>query len=211
MNKDPIKGKLWPVSDQEKAEKAQREEEIVRRQRRMETPEGLAEVLQGYLENDERFAIEPGSGPGNYFTSNEWSFLTKSEPLLCHRKCALNAALAVYRKYPGIPDPPNESDNPVADIRAVATWAVKVAAACKPKPPAADTQDGEASEQIIEGERSDPMTKKGMMTIVDISSYQTFNAWAKTHGIKQAGNRQLFTVRLDMMDARTRAKFEKKK
>ncbi|MHC4541135.1 MAG: hypothetical protein ACYS74_15355 [Planctomycetota bacterium] len=60
------------------------------------------------------------------------------------------------------------------------------------------------------GEWSTPMSKAEMMARLDIDSYKTFNAFAKKHGIDEAGNRQTFTIRLDGMDARTRSKLEKK-
>lgn len=60
------------------------------------------------------------------------------------------------------------------------------------------------------GEWSTPMSKAEMMTRLRIDSYKTFNAFAKTQGIEEAGNRQTFIIRLDKMDAKTRSKLEKK-
>ena len=61
-----------------------------------------------------------------------------------------------------------------------------------------------------EGERSIPMTKKAMKTAIGFNDagYDSFNAWAKLHDIKEAGNRQLFTVRLDGLDKLTRSRLE---
>lgn len=60
-----------------------------------------------------------------------------------------------------------------------------------------------------EGERSKPMSKSKMMDALNIDSYKTFNTWAKDKEMKPAGNRQTFTIRLDILDLRTRQKLEK--
>ena len=65
-------------------------------------------------------------------------------------------------------------------------------------------------ETPLEGEWSLPMSKIAMMTRLKIDSYQTFNAYANQYGIKKAGNRQTFIIRVDKMDKRTRALLEKK-
>jgi len=67
----------------------------------------------------------------------------------------------------------------------------------------------ERGHQITE-EWSKPMSKNEMMTRLGIDSYKTFNAWSKTIGIKEAGNRQTFIIRLDEMDKKTRSKLENK-
>jgi uncharacterized protein YjbI with pentapeptide repeats len=60
-----------------------------------------------------------------------------------------------------------------------------------------------------QGGRSKPMSKRKMMAAIGIDSYKTFNAWAKDKEMKQAGNRQTFTIRLDVLDTTTRQKLEK--
>jgi hypothetical protein len=60
-----------------------------------------------------------------------------------------------------------------------------------------------------EGEWSKPMGKSKMMSSVGMSSYKKFNAFAKKHGIREAGNRQTFQIRLDGMDITTRNKLER--
>lgn len=61
----------------------------------------------------------------------------------------------------------------------------------------------------VEGEWSKPASKKELMVAVGINSYKKFNAFAKCYGIKQAGNRKLWQIRLDSMDQQTRSKLEK--
>jgi hypothetical protein len=53
------------------------------------------------------------------------------------------------------------------------------------------------------------MSKSKMMAALKIDSYKTFNAWAKDKAIKQEGNRQTFTIRLDLLDVKTRQKLER--
>ena len=60
-----------------------------------------------------------------------------------------------------------------------------------------------------EGEWSKPMGKSKMMGSLGMSSYKKFNAFAKKHGIREAGNRQTFQIRLDGMDKTTRNKLER--
>jgi len=62
---------------------------------------------------------------------------------------------------------------------------------------------------IASQEWSKPMSKSKMMAALKIDSYKTFNAWAKDKAMKQAGNRQTFTIRLDVLDAKTRQKLER--
>ena len=61
----------------------------------------------------------------------------------------------------------------------------------------------------VEGEWSRPASKKELMTAIGIESYKKFNAFAEMYGIKQAGNRKLWQIRVDSMDRITRAKLEK--
>lgn len=61
----------------------------------------------------------------------------------------------------------------------------------------------------VEGEWSTPASKSKMMKAIGISSYKKFNAFAHMHGIKQAGNRKLWQIRIDSMDRTTRSKLEK--
>ena len=70
------------------------------------------------------------------------------------------------------------------------------------------TSSGETGD-IAGQERSKPMSKSKMMSALKIDSFKTFNAWAKDKGMKQAGNRQTFTIRLDLLDAKTRQKLER--
>jgi len=60
-----------------------------------------------------------------------------------------------------------------------------------------------------QGEWSKPMSKSKIMSALRIDSYKTFNAWSKDKEMKQAGNRQTFTIRLDILDAKTRQDIEK--
>ena len=60
-----------------------------------------------------------------------------------------------------------------------------------------------------DGELSKPMSKSKMMAALKVDSYKTFNAWAKDKALKQAGNRQTFTIRLDLLDPNSRQKLEK--
>ena len=75
----------------------------------------------------------------------------------------------------------------------------------------ADRTEGESPAQVSPpGELSNPRTKKEFMRALGLpaGAYKTFNAFAERHGIRQAGNRQLWQLRLDGMDAATRAKIE---
>jgi len=74
-------------------------------------------------------------------------------------------------------------------------WADRLA---KPIPP--ETSGGELSK---------PMTKSAMKNALRIDGYKAFNTFAKKHSIQQAGNRQLWQIRLDTMDEATRKKLEK--
>lgn len=61
----------------------------------------------------------------------------------------------------------------------------------------------------VEGEWSTPASKSKMMKAIGIASYKKFNAFARMHGIKQAGNRKLWQIRINSMDRTTRSKLEK--
>ncbi len=63
--------------------------------------------------------------------------------------------------------------------------------------------------QAPQGEWSKPMTKSRMRKALNIDSEQTFNTFAKRYGIRQAGNRQTWQIRLDTLDGKTRSKLEK--
>lgn len=63
--------------------------------------------------------------------------------------------------------------------------------------------------QNIEGEWSKPMKKITMINALRMDGYKSFNTFAKQHGIQQAGNRQLWQIRLDTMDKTSRKKLEK--
>jgi hypothetical protein len=56
---------------------------------------------------------------------------------------------------------------------------------------------------------SNPMTKSAMMSRVGIDGYKKFKTFANQHGLRQAGNRQLWQIRLDKMDKNTKHNFEK--
>lgn len=60
---------------------------------------------------------------------------------------------------------------------------------------------------LVEGEWSPPMTKKEMGAILGLKP-RAFNAFAKSHPLRRH-SRQLFQIRIDGMDSRTRKKFEK--
>jgi len=64
-------------------------------------------------------------------------------------------------------------------------------------------------DKALEGEWSNPMTKLAMMSRVGIYGYKKFNTFIKQYKLRQAGNRQLWQIRLDGMDINTRRKFEK--
>ena len=68
---------------------------------------------------------------------------------------------------------------------------------------------GDTKPETVKGEWSKPMSKSKMMAALKIDSYKTFNAWAKDKAMKQVGNRQTFTIRLDLLDAKTRQKLER--
>jgi hypothetical protein len=59
------------------------------------------------------------------------------------------------------------------------------------------------------GEWSNPMSKRTIMVALKIDGYKKFNTFAKLHGIRGAGNRQLWQIRLDKMDKMTRERIEK--
>ena len=70
--------------------------------------------------------------------------------------------------------------------------------------------EGESAGQSVpEGEWSKPMTKAKMMDILGLDSYKTFNAFAKQKGIRQAGNRRTWQLRLDGLDRATRERFDR--
>lgn len=77
--------------------------------------------------------------------------------------------------------------------------------------PANSGKAGDTKKKLrsLEGEWSNPMTKSAMMSKVKIYGYKKFNTFAKQYGLRQAGNRQLWQIRLDGMDRNTRQKFEK--
>jgi hypothetical protein len=67
----------------------------------------------------------------------------------------------------------------------------------------------QTSSSSIQGERwSKPMSKCEMMGLIGLDGYRKFNSWAKQFGLKSAGNRQLWTIRVDIMDVNTRKRFE---
>lgn len=61
----------------------------------------------------------------------------------------------------------------------------------------------------IEGEWSKPMSKSQMMNALGIDSYPKLKTFGKMCKIEQAGNRQLWRIRLDLMDDTARKKLEK--
>lgn len=62
--------------------------------------------------------------------------------------------------------------------------------------------------QIV-GEWSNPMSKVRMMKALRIDNYRIFNNFAKLHGIRQAGSREVYQICFDKMDKTTRDKIEK--
>ncbi len=74
---------------------------------------------------------------------------------------------------------------------------------------ASEQKKDEKTKSPPDGEWSKPMSKSKMMNALNIDSYKTFNAWAKDKEMKPAGNRQTFTIRLDVLDSATRQKLEK--
>ena len=60
----------------------------------------------------------------------------------------------------------------------------------------------------LEGEWSKPMSKSKMMNALGIDSYETFNAYAKRHGIKEI-NRKTFQICLDKMSNTEKDKLSK--
>jgi len=60
----------------------------------------------------------------------------------------------------------------------------------------------------LEGEWSNPMTKSALMKKVGIDGYKKFDTFAKRFGLRQAGNRQLWEIRIDKMARNIRKKFE---
>jgi len=84
----------------------------------------------------------------------------------------------------------------------------------KPAKTGQEASEGNAGDikkklRSLEGEWSNPMTKSTMMSKVNTYGYKKFNTFAKQYGLRQAGNRQLWQIRLDGMDRNTRQKFEK--
>jgi hypothetical protein len=106
---------------------AHRRAGIAQWQQKMETPEGLAEVLIAYLE----YGGPPLVQPTPERVAGE----------------ALNAALKLFVKYAhiGISRPPGKTDDPEGDIRNVAAWAIEAAEEIQPK--SRTTPDGGASGQ----------------------------------------------------------------
>ena len=59
-----------------------------------------------------------------------------------------------------------------------------------------------------EGEWSKPMSKSLMRSTLGIENEHKFNAYAKSVGIKPAGNRQTWQLRLDTLSPKDRSKME---
>lgn len=72
-----------------------------------------------------------------------------------------------------------------------------------------EQNDKRKKPQYPEGEISKPMSKSEMMKALRIDSYKKFNAWGKDKALKQTGNRQTFTIRLDLLDTKSRQRLEK--
>lgn len=68
---------------------------------------------------------------------------------------------------------------------------------------------GGKAENTLEGEWSNPMTKSALMKKVSIDGYKKFKTFAEMYGLCQAGNRQLWQIRIDRMDSNTKQKFAK--
>jgi len=68
---------------------------------------------------------------------------------------------------------------------------------------------GGKAENTLEGEWSNPMTKSALMKKVSIDGYKKFKTFAEMYGLCQAGNRQLWQIRIDRMDSNTKRKFAK--
>jgi hypothetical protein len=66
-----------------------------------------------------------------------------------------------------------------------------------PAPLPASDQDPKGPDQAPKGEWSKPMRKGKMMDALRIPSLRTFNAWAKGHGIRFAGNRLTLQLKLE--------------
>ena len=60
----------------------------------------------------------------------------------------------------------------------------------------------------LEAEWSCPMSKANMMKKLHFNGYRTLDTYAKEHPLRKvAGNRQLWQIRIDRMDSKTRGKF----
>jgi hypothetical protein len=74
-----------------------------------------------------------------------------------------------------------------------------------------ETKAGQKAKPIkllLKGMRSKPMSKTLMRKVLGIENEHTFNAWAKTHDIQPAGNRQTWTICLDNLNPKDREKIE---
>ena len=126
----------------------------------------------------------------------------------------VGSAVRIWEKYPDCSKPPANNPNPLNGLRTLLIWATEelknagVNTEQKLKQ-ASEQKKDEKAKSPPEGERSKPMKKSKMMVAIGIDSYKTFNAWAKDKEIKPAGNRQTFTIRLDILDTATRQKLEK--
>ncbi|OHB54614.1 MAG: hypothetical protein A2Y12_09855 [Planctomycetes bacterium GWF2_42_9] len=72
-----------------------------------------------------------------------------------------------------------------------------------------DKQETQPLAILNEGEWSNAMSKKEIIAVLGLGSYSKLNTFSKNHPLKQAGNRQLWQIRIDDMDKNMRQKFKK--
>ncbi len=119
----------------------------------------------------------------------------------------------------GLPAVPEPCADPVMGLQSLLAWCDDLerrAETKAPREPATGGQDAERAkaadaaqdERAPEGVWSTPMSKTEMATRLGNLSPDKFKTFAEFHGIRQAGNRQLWHIRLDKMDMATRHRIE---
>ncbi|MFC1635218.1 hypothetical protein ACFL5Z_10280 [Planctomycetota bacterium] len=147
-------------------EKHEWKAEITRRQAKMQTPEGLSEVLEEYLESSLEFVLVDSSSTwtmgslrglldyrpdGDNWARNSSEHKAADIKLVSHRDYAINAALKLFRKYADdtVSDLPNKTDDPEVDIRAIACWAIRLAKLTLGRPTKKERRNaGERDKQV---------------------------------------------------------------
>jgi hypothetical protein len=171
------------------------------RQKRIDSPKWLVAEIE---EHERWLSCFPEDGMGVSLCA-----VTQQEVRALYDR-ALRFYARMHFGAERVPEPPDLPKSPVtlADLYALKRWCITVWPVWKRIAARAEGQTLGGGDMPT-GEWSKPMSKARMMRALGIDSRASFRAWLKDKEVRPAGNRQTWSIRLDMLDQRSRGKLDK--